>query len=276
MATPTPAQLQLASVLKGLRNGTGMSTYDLAQALGWSQAKVSRIENARSKPTADDVEAWAEATGATAPIREQVSLLVSSALTDSQSWRASHRSGLAARQQEMRGMDREASEIRNFQPSVIPGLLQTESYARRVLTMADVTNKGGIDAAVAARMKRQAILTTPGHSFRYVVTEGTLRWRPGPRQMMTEQLGKLLAVAAMPNVTLGVIPYDREARSRYTHGFTLFYLPDGPVVLAEGFVKEDIYSDPRDVETFEGIFDLLMESALQGDAAADFARSVMA
>jgi transcriptional regulator with XRE-family HTH domain len=275
MGTPTPAQLRLASVLKGLRNGAGMSTYQLAGALGWSQAKVTRIENSRTKATPDDVMRWADATGATEAIREDVSQLANAAWTEMRSWRASHGSGLAARQAEMGGMDRQASLIRSFQPSVIPGLLQTEAYARRVLTMADVTNRGGIDAAVTARMKRQRILAEGGRKFVYVLTEGALRWRPGPKQMMTEQLGKLMAAAALPDVSLSVIPHDREARARYTHGFAIFYLPDAPVVVSEGYVKEDIYADPRDVDTFEQMFTLLHESALHGDDAAGFAREIM-
>ena len=172
-------------------------------------------------------------------------------------------------------MDRSASEILHFQPSVIPGLLQCESYARRVLTFGDVTNRGGIDAAVKARMKRQDILREPGRRFEYLLTEGALRWRPGPKSMMQGQLGKLLAAVALPNVTLSVIPFDREARTWYGQGFALFRLPDGPVVLAEGYTKEDFLADPRDVEVYEHVFTLLRESALSGDAAADFARAVM-
>jgi hypothetical protein len=93
--------------------------------------------------------------------------------------------------------------------------------------------------------------------------------------MMTEQLGRLLAAAALPNVTLHLIPFGREARTWYSQGFAIFYLPDGPVVLAEGYTKEDFLADPRDVEVYEHVFALLRESALSGDAAADFARTIM-
>ena len=58
-------------------------------------------------------------------------------------------------------MEQSATEILHFQPEAIPGLLQSEDYARRVLSFADVTGKGGIDAAVKERMKRQAILREP-------------------------------------------------------------------------------------------------------------------
>jgi transcriptional regulator with XRE-family HTH domain len=275
MSRPTPAQGQLGLVLKGLREGAGLTTYALAERLRWSQSKVTRIENGRVLATADDAEAWAQVTGAPDVTREELSQLAYAAWTETRTWRASHRRGLAARQVEMSEMERTATHILHFQPSAIPGLLQAEGYARRVLTIGDITNRGGIDAAVKARMKRQDILREPGRRFEYVLTEGALRWRPGPRSMMTEQLGRLLAAAALPQVTLTVIPFDREARTWYSQGFTIYRMPDGPQVLAEGYTKEEIFSEPRDVETYERVFGLLRESALSGEAAAEFIRAVI-
>jgi transcriptional regulator with XRE-family HTH domain len=272
---PTPAQERLIAVLRGLRQGARLTTYQFAEILGWSQSKVTRIENGRTQATAADVAEWAQAAGADDAIREELSQLAFAAFTESRSWRASHRAGLAARQREMAGMDKSATEIAHFQPSVIPGLLQSEGYARRVMTFGDVTSKGGIDAAVRERMKRQAILGAGGRRFDYVLTEGALRWRPGPKSVMEEQLGHLLAAAALPSVSLSVIPFDREARAVYLHGFAIFRGPDGPVVLTEGYTKEDFLADPRDVDAYDHIFSLLQESALTGAEAADFARVVM-
>jgi len=275
MSRPTPAQERLAALLRGLRQGAGLTTYALKDQLGWSQSKVTRIENGRVLPTAEDAERWAEATGATELVREELSQLAYAAWTETRTWRASHRKGLAVRQMEMSEMERSASEICHFQPSAIPGLLQAEGYARRVLTIGDVTNRGGIDAAVKARMARQGILREPGRRFEYILTEGALRWRPGPKSMMTEQLGKLLASASLADVTLRIIPFDREARTWYSQGFTIYRLPDGPRVLVEGYAKEETFFDPRDVEIYEQTFTLLRESALSGEAAAEFARSVI-
>ena len=272
---PSPAQVRLAAILRGLRAGAGMTTYRLAAAMGWSQSKVTRIENGRTQATAGDVEQWADATGADDSAREEISRLAHTVWTEARSWRASHRRGLAARQREMADMDRSAAEILHFQPSVIPGLLQSESYARRVLTFGDVSGRGGIDAAVKARMTRQSILREPGRRFDYVLTEGALRWRPGPKAMMEEQFGRLLAAAALPGVALSIIPFDREARAVYSHGFAVFRIAGGPVVLTEGYTKEDFLTDPRDVDAYERIFSLLRESALTGTDAAEFVRTVM-
>lgn len=274
---PSPARVRLAAILRGLREGAGMSTYDLRDALGWSQTRVTRMENARGEnpPKAADVEAWARATGAPETVRDELAVLLKAAGSESMSWHVSHRGGLAARQREMSTLERSAAEIAHFQPEAIPGLLQSEGYARRVLAFADVTHKGGIDAAVRERMKRQAILRESGRRFEYVLTEGALRWRPGPEPLMVEQFGKLAAAAGFPAVTFSVIPFDREARAAYIQGFQIFRSPEGPAVLTEGYAREDFLADPRDVEIFEHEFAVLRESALAGADALDFARAVI-
>jgi hypothetical protein len=172
-------------------------------------------------------------------------------------------------------LEQSAAEISHFQPECIPGLLQSENYARRVLAFADVTHRGGIDGAVRERMKRQAILRESGHRFDYVLTEGALRWRPGGEPLMAEQFGKLAAAAALPAVTFSVIPYAREARTAYVQGFEIFRGPEGPAVLTEGYAREDFLVDPREVEIFEHEFAVLRESALAGADALDFARAVI-
>jgi len=272
---PSPSQQRLISILRGLRAGAGLTTYQLAERLGWSQSRVTRIENGNIQASADDADAWAEATGADPGTRADLAALAYSAWNEVRSWRVSHRGGLAARQREMGQLEHRATEIRQFQPEAIPGLLQSESYARRVLAFADVTDKGGIDAAAKARIKRQAILREPGHTFSIVLGEGALRWRPGPRELMEEQLGHLLAAAALPSVSLSIIPFDREAVQAYQHAFTIYRIPDASTVLVEFFHGETFPSIPAEIEMYERLFAALRDSALHGDEALAFARSVI-
>jgi transcriptional regulator with XRE-family HTH domain len=273
---PSPSQHRLIAILRDLREASGMSTYQLADALGWSQAKVSRAERGEGKPvTADDAEAWAEITGAVPAVREELSILADATWTETRSWRTSHRSGLAFRQREMGQLDHRAAEIMQFQPEAIPGLLQSENYARRVLAFADVTAKGGVDAAAKARVSRQAVLREPGRAFDFVLGEGALRWRPGPRELMEEQLGHLLAAAALPSVSLSIIPFDREAVTAYQHAFTIYRIPDAPVVLVENYHAETFVAEPGYLAVYERTFAALRASAVHGDEATAFARSVI-
>lgn len=272
---PSPSQQRLLSILKGLRAGAGLTTYQLAERLGWSQSRVTRIENGIIQASADDADAWAEATGADQGTRHDLAALAYAAWNEVRSWRVSHRGGLTARQREMGQLEQRATEIRQFQPEAIPGLLQSESYARRLLTFADVTDKGGVDGAAKARIKRQAILREPGHAFDFVLGEGALRWRPGPRELMEEQLGHLLAAASLPSVSLSVIPFDREAVTAYQHAFTVYRIPDAATVLVEFYHGETFPSLESEIDLYERLFAQLKGSALRGDEALAFARSVI-
>jgi transcriptional regulator with XRE-family HTH domain len=272
---PSPSQQRLAAILRRLRDEAGLSTYQLSAALGWSQSRVTRIERGQIVATAADVEAWAQATRAPRRIRDELSDLAYEAWNQSTSWRASHRRGLAARQREMGQLERSSTALRHFQPESVPGLLQSPAYARHLITMADITGQRDIDEAVAARLERQQILSEPGRQFRYVLTEGALRWRPGPLEVMAEQREHLLTAAQLPAVSLAVIPYDQEARLPYVQPFTVYEIPDAPLVLTEQYTGESFISDARDVAVYDRTFDLLRESALTDDAALEFIRSVL-
>lgn len=273
---PSPSQQRLTAILRGLREGTGMSTYRLAEVLGWSQSKVTRIERGEVRATADDVEAWADATGADPATREELTSLAYSAWTEVRSWRASHRGGLVARQREMARMEHDATQIRQFQPEAIPGLLQSENYARRTLAFADITGKGSIDAAARERVKRQAVLRDPGsRTFDFVLGEGSLLWRPGPPELMEEQLGHLIAAAALPAVSVSVIPFSQEAVAAYQHAFTIYSIPDASTVLVEMYHGETFPSGRSDLDMYERLFTTLKESALTGDEALAFIRSAI-
>jgi transcriptional regulator with XRE-family HTH domain len=272
---PSPSRQRLAAILRRLRDDSGMSTYQLADVLGWTQSRVTRIERGQISVTADDANAWAEVTHASERVREELSELAYEAWTHARSWRTSHRRGLAARQREMGSLERSCPLIRQFQPEAIPGLLQSPAYARHVITMADITGQRDVDAAVEARMERQKILREPGHQFQYVLVEGALRWRPGPAEIMAEQRDHLLAAARLPGVSIAVIPFDQQARAPYIHPFTIYDSPDAPLVLIEQYTREMFIDEAPHIAVYQRTFDLLRESALTGASAADFIRSVL-
>jgi Domain of unknown function (DUF5753) len=132
--------------------------------------------------------------------------------TEARSWRLVNRLGLAPRQHEIAELEQSAHAVRVFQPVMVPGLLQIADYARPVMEMA-YTAGPDIAAAVAVRMERQTILYHQHKQFEFVVTEGALRWRPGPPDMMRAQLDRLMSAASLPNVTLNLVPFG-EPRSR--------------------------------------------------------------
>lgn len=273
---PSPSQQRLTSILRGLRERSGLSTYALGSALGWSQSRVSRIERGEGKAASvEEVQAWADATSADTATHAELAALAEQAWDETRSWRASHRGGLAARQREMGEYEQQATEILQFTPATIPGLLQSPAYARSVMTFGDVTSQGGIDEAVAARMRRQGVLRDEGRRFEYLLTEGALRWNPGPPEVAAEQLAHLLAAAKLPAVSLSVIPFSRRPAGVYLHPFTIYRIPDAPAVLVENYHAESFIAEPGSLAIYERTFAMLLASAVTGDEAAEFMRAVL-
>jgi hypothetical protein len=230
-----------------------------------SQPKVSRIENARSVPTLDDIEAWVKATNAKTEEVTELAVLLDQIATEARSWRLVNRLGLAPRQHEIAELEQSAHTIRVFQPVMVPGLLQIADYARRVMEMT-YTAGPDIAAAVAVRMERQTILYDQAKQFEFVVTEGALRWRPGPPDMMRAQLDRLMSVASLPNVTLALVPHG-ETPIPLLHPFVIFELEDESLVTAETYSTELQLHDTQDIARYRQVLDQLRPAAAP-DAAA--------
>jgi transcriptional regulator with XRE-family HTH domain len=248
---------ELGRKLLGLRRRAGLSGAALASRLGTTQSRISRIETGRSVPSLDDVRAWVEATNASQAELEELAGLLQHLAATATSWRILHRLGLTERQRELGELEREATMLCVFQPTMVPGLLQIAEYARRVMTQGNPSDQADIAAAVQRRLQRQTILYDQSKSFEFLLTETALRWRPGPLDMMRAQLDRLVSVASLPNVELGVIPLEGEAPDAYLHPFVIFELDDDPLVTVETYSAEMQVSDPQDVAVYRRTLDRL-------------------
>jgi transcriptional regulator with XRE-family HTH domain len=272
----SPERRRLAASLKDLRRAAGLSGEQLGAALGWSQSKVSKIENARTRPSVSDVEAWANVTRASAELRSELTVLAELTAVDAQSWRVAQEAGLTRLQQEMAEIEAATTHLRNFQPALIPGLLQTAEYARRVLTLSDVSEQRDVPSAVAARLERQTVLYDQDKRFDFVLTEAALLWRPGPPELMHAQMDRLLSIETLPNVHIGVVPFGREATALYANGFTIFEVPDDPIVLVEILTTDLMLSDARDLSAYREAFGRLQDAAVTGQEARSLISSITA
>lgn len=221
---PNPEQIaarrRLGAELRGLREDAYRSGQDLGTALGWSQSKVSRIEQARTLPSVDDVRALLRELRVPAGDQERLLQLAEEAAGEPGSWRNSTGAGLTRRQQDFVALERASSLIRHYQPILIPGYLQTEAYARQVLEMMGSTS---VERGVEMRLARRATLTgAHPPSYRIVLLETALRWRPGPPSLMAEQLALVADLAKRPNVELRVLTLDREQVTYLQHPCMVF------------------------------------------------------
>ena len=260
------ARRRLGEALRNAREQVGISGAELGRRAGISQSKVSRSELGQQIPTADQIKAWATQTGADAAALEALRV---EADHEAHAWREHARRGLPRLQAETGALERNARTILTFHPTLIPGLVQTEGYARAIYRAFWLEDRPDLDQAIAARLARQAVLYQPGKRIEFVVGEPALRWRLGPPAVMAEQLDRLRAVVA-GGLAFGIVPLDVELAAWHSHHFTVFADradDDDPLAHVELLPGGYNLTDPADVDRFVVAFERLRELAVYGTAA---------
>lgn len=273
--SPDVIRRELAKALRQMRLDSGLSTTAVAQRLDWSQSKVSKIEHARTRPSVEDVRAWARLLGAT---ELQITDLEGAAERISRvrrSWRAVSAAGLAGRQEEVGTLESTATLCRSFTGGSIPGLLQTPEYAAATYHLLHGVDHGQVPAAVAARMRRQSVLYQSGRRFVFVLGEFAMRWLPDgvDEDAWAAQVDRVLTLGALPSVDLYVLP-ERPAW-RYLAGASviIFDRPDeGQLVLAEDGSTDSEYTAEDLVAAYASEFEQARERSLSGRQAEEWIR----
>ncbi len=263
---PNPDQIaarrRLGAELRRLREEALRSGQDLAGALGWSQSKVSRIEHARTLPTVSDARALLSELRVSPRERDRLLRLAEEAAGEPGTWRNSTGAGLTRRQQDFIALERSATTIHHYQPLLIPGYLQTEEYARRVLEMA---GSSSVDRGVEMRLARRETLTRTGApAYRIVLLETALHWRPGPVSLMADQLTLVAELAGSPNVGLRILKLDHEQVTYLQHPCMVFDF--GATASREALVEtltQDVrVTDPAGVTQLSKYIEHLWSSSL--------------
>lgn len=261
------AREALGSHLRQLRRTTGLTGKAFAERLGWLPSKVSKLELGQQTPSPDDLRAWVEAAG-----QPEAAEALASELAAMESFYQEYRRRLAAgmrfRQQEALDIDTKARLLRVFETHYVPGPLQTEAYARAMLSMGARLHGApdDVDEAVAVRMRRQELLYRPGKRFHFVLAEGALHSEAAaPREVMNAQLDRLVAATTLgPDVKLGAVPFDVQWPVFLDHGF---WIIDNDLVIVETLTAELRLTRPEEVQTYVKVFDQLAALASYGPAA---------
>jgi transcriptional regulator with XRE-family HTH domain len=253
-----------------------MSAAALGRELGWSQARVSRTELGQRRINADDVAWWAEALSAPQDDRAELEALLDEAGRELRTWwDIQAAGGVASRQADVAIFEAGSASISNFQ-LVVPGLLQTADYARRVFTLGAVSRDTDVNASVAARMRRQEILYDPARQFDYVLPESALHWLlANDAAARRAQADRLISLDSLPNVSIAVLPFTASPPVLPTDGFVIYEIPDRPLVLLETLTSELIFADEREVEAYRAAFAGLREASVIGEDAHALIRAVM-
>lgn len=262
-----PRPGSLPARLRELRTTAGITGGELAEKIGMIQPKVSKIENGRQLPTAEEVTAWVRACGRDAELDELLELREESEVQH-RSWRRQLRSGgQASIQKSYDELVRSAKVIRNAEVSTVPGLLQTAEYARHQFMQGVRLHEARTeeeDEVIAAKMARQSVLYDRGRRFEFVITEACLLLLYCPADVMLEQLDRLLSVAAgnVPAVWLGIIPFGVELPVVPQNRFIII----DDLVMVEGFVGETEYVGGQAAKHLRAM-DALVEEAVTGEPA---------
>jgi hypothetical protein len=260
------ARQQLAERLRDIRLDAALNGKALSHAAGWHPAKTTRIEGAKQAPGEDDIRTWCRVCGAE---REVPDLIAASRAANSMyvEYRRLNRAGMRRRQEAVRPLYERTGLFKAYCPSVVPGWLQTVGYATALMSSITEFRETPDDVAdaVAARMRRNSIVTGGSHRFALLLEETVLRYRIGGADVMREQLARLAAAAAMPAVALGVIPFAAPERPAWpVEQFTIF---DGERVDVELLSAQVTVTAPSEVTLYERAFERLARLAVYGDAA---------
>ncbi|MFD7013008.1 helix-turn-helix domain-containing protein [Streptomyces sp. NPDC059161] len=262
------AREQVAQQLRELRQDAGITGSELASRCGWSHPKTYRIENARTPPSPDDIRRWCEVCGA----RDQaVGLIAQSRNAESQyvEWRRRARAGLRYLQDSYVKLYQSTEVFRIYSPTLVPGLLQTEGYARAILSSNAQLLGIPDDApqAATARLERSKIIHGPGRRFIMVIEEAVLEYQLGDSADMAAQLGHLLTAGALPALSLGIVP--KATRNRALWPQELFHVYDDTLVSVELVSARVSVTQPSEIALYLKAFEELRSMAVYGAEARE-------
>ena len=163
---------ELAAGLRALREERQLSTHQLAERLGWSQSKVSRVDRGATLAKPAEVVDWVDALSGSAELRRHLVELAEQAGIQLTEWRRELAPGRRRVQAEIGRKELAASVLRFFGFDVVPGLAQTPAYAEVMFKLGQpVTDDEDTEAAIAARLTRQDVLSNPDKTFKLLCTE---------------------------------------------------------------------------------------------------------
>ncbi|MEU7589460.1 helix-turn-helix transcriptional regulator [Micromonospora sp. NPDC049230] len=277
-AAPSPImrRRRLGLELRRLREAAGLTGDQVIERIGWASAsKLSRLENGRSRPDPQDVGVLLALYGADEGLHAEL-LGITGEAGDMRGWLKNF-PVMTQQQRSWAELEAGCAEICEYNPVLVPGLLQTPGYAKvRIVSAREVGAGAGEpepgdepETEVQARMARQLLLTREPHAPRYtaVLEEAALGNRAGPPEVLHEQLVQLCELALLPNVTLHVLLRDTPVGNFYLPptAFSVYRFADplDPETLAiEGGFTDVMSTEAITLNSYKVVFEWLCTAAL--------------
>ncbi|ROO88857.1 helix-turn-helix protein [Actinocorallia herbida] len=270
---PTVLRILLGAQLRRLREAKGISRDDAGYAIRASDSKISRLELGRVSFRERDVADLLTLYGVQDE-EERAKALSLARRASRNGWWHRYNDVLPKWFENYIGLEEAASRIRSYEVQFVPGLLQTEAYARAVTLLGhSAAPAEEIERRVEMRMQRQGLLTgEDAPQVWTVVDEAAMRRPLGGRTVMREQLARLIELSEAPGVTVQVVPFARGGHAAAGGPFSIlrFAEPDLPDIVYLEQLTSALYLDKRDdVERYLAVMDQLCVEAEPVSATAD-------
>jgi transcriptional regulator with XRE-family HTH domain len=268
MHTPTVRLRRLAAELRRLRATTELSRESVSEQTGINGTTLYRIETARTRPQGRTLMALLNLYEVDKDQREHLLLL--SKESAQQGWLRPYHEDLPEEYTAYISFEAEAAGVRNYESLFLPGLLQTEDYARAVIRGGlPMATRDQVEHRVEARMERQQVLTKDDPLKLWaIVDEAALTRLVGGAEVMHAQLRHLVEAVTEPHVTLQVIPFSKGAHAGMPGAFVLMDFKDPldtDLIYIDSMAGDLFLESSADVSRYTTIFDNLRAVALSPD-----------
>jgi transcriptional regulator with XRE-family HTH domain len=270
---------ELAAELRRIRLAAGLSRVQIAREVGLPEPDLSRLETGQVTASVGEVARWSYAVGASDRVRKQLLLLAAAA---SEVITLPHwlQVDLVALQEEVSRLEASSPSQRTCLVGLVPGLLQTREYAEMVMEFSALP-KTDQDAAVDARMRRQAVIHDSERRFEFILSESGLKWsRPGvSRSVLRNQVRRIAELAELPNISIGVIRANTQTIVPLMQSYYIFedVSVEGSadkidLVMLETPPAAILITDPMAVRSYRRDLSWLREAAEFGADAINMAQ----
>ena len=272
--SPTVRRRRLGFELRRLRERAGVTIEYVADQLECSTSKISRIETGQTSATPRDVRDMLELYQVSEAVAEELVQIAREARQ--KGWWHPYSTVLTSA---FVGLEAEAESVRAYEQQVIPGLLQTEEYARAMIRAArpDI-GSDEVERRVHVRMQRQSLLAESDSVDLWVVLDEAVLSRPiGGDSVMRRQLDRLVEVAGLPRVTLQVLPFEAGAHAGMDGTFTILNFSgqaDTNVVFVENATGGLFLEKREELRKYQTIFDHIRAAALRPEESVSLIASL--
>jgi len=267
--SPTLRRRRLSDELRRLREEAGLTAAEVCKQCGWATGTLTKWERRDwQRPSLSNIRTLADLYGVTDDLKRAELEMLAVEGRERSGWWHAYRSMMSPAYSTYVGLEAGAAELLSFNALIVPGLLQTDSYAHAIVEAGpDELDEKQIDQLIQIRAERQELLTRSDDPLRLwvVLDEAALRRQVGGPEVMREQLAHLLELAKLAKVTVQVAPFDAGAHPGVTGPFTIMTFPDPedlPAVYIDSPGGQLFVEEPEEVKRFTVAYQRMQAMAL--------------